>query len=372
MAQQVEGAPTETMKIRIHDRYLLKQFARILFFSILAFTVIYITIDIFEEIDNFIDHEAPILSVGLYYVYSIPFILTYIIPVSLLLATIFAMGIMGRRNELTAFVSSGISLIRISAPILIAAVIVSVFSTWFNDEVVTIANRKKEDLKRHVIEKRPRSNPQLKENFHYLGEEGFVYLARRYSHASKTLHDVVVQQFDRNTLIRRIDAKKAKWLDEEWVFSSGFERVFKSESEQVKAFEELTIPEIKETPGDFLKEQVDEENMDFRELRAHADKVRRSGGKVERYLTDLYFKLSYPLAGSIFVLLGIAFSSGKRKQSIATGFGLTLLIAFVYYGVLRVGQTLGYNGVLPPPLAAEMGNIVFLILGLAFIARANR
>ena len=360
------------MKIRIHDRYLFKQFARIVFFSVLAFTIIYITIDIFEEIDNFIDHNAPILTVGLYYVYSIPFILTYIIPVSLLLGTIFSMGILARRNELTALISSGISLVRIAAPILIAAAATSVFSAWFNDEVVTMANQRKEGVKQHDIEGRPRSNPQLKENFHYLGEGGFVYLARRYNHASRTLHDVVVQQFDKNTLIRRIDTKKAKWRDEKWIFSSGFERVFKSDSEQVKAFDELTIPELREKPRDFLKEQVDEENMTFRELHAHADKVRRSGGNVDRHLTNMYFKLSYPIAGLIFVLLGIAFSSGKRKQSIATGFGLTLLISFVYYGVLRVGQTLGYNGVLPPPLAAELGNIVFLILGLGLIVRANK
>ena len=127
------------MKIRIHDRYLLKQFARIVFFSVLAFTIIYVTIDIFEEIDNFIDHNASILTVGLYYVYSIPFILTYIIPVSLLLGTIFSMGILARRNELTALISSGVSLVGISAPFLFGAGAVCVFSALFNDEVFSMA-----------------------------------------------------------------------------------------------------------------------------------------------------------------------------------------------------------------------------------------
>ena len=100
--------------------------------------------------------------------------------------------------------------------------------------------------------------------------------------------------------------------------------------------------------------------------------MRKSGGHVERYLTDLYFKFSYPLAGAIFVLLGVAISSGKRKQSRATGVGLTLAIAFTYYGVLRVGQTLGYNGVLPPPLAAQMGNLVFLVIGAVLLHKANQ
>jgi lipopolysaccharide export system permease protein len=360
------------MGIRIHDKYLLRQFVRIFLFSVLTFTIIYITVNVFEEIDNFIDHNARFRYIALYYFYSIPFILTYIIPVSLLLGAIFSMGILARRNELTAFISSGVSLVRIALPILVAAIVVSVFSTWFNDSVVTKATRLSKSVKHHDIEGRPRMDPDIKENFHFLGENGSVYLARRYNNANKTLYDVVLQQFAKNTLVRRVDAKTAKWDGNRWVFHSGFERVFESDTERVRAFDSLPIPELRERPEDFAKEEVDEDDMNFTELRTHIGRVRRSGGTVERYLTDLYFKFSYPLAGSIFVLLGIALSSGKRKQSIATGFGLTLLISFIYYGVLRVGQTLGYNGLLPPFLAAELGNLVFLAVGIGLVSRANQ
>ena len=80
------------MRPRIHDSYLLRQYLKVLFFGILSFTVVYVTVDVFEEIDNFIDHEAKFTHVVLYYVYSIPFILTYITPVSLLLGSVFSMG----------------------------------------------------------------------------------------------------------------------------------------------------------------------------------------------------------------------------------------------------------------------------------------
>jgi lipopolysaccharide export system permease protein len=358
--------------IRIHDRYLFTQFARIFLISILVFSIIYVTVNVFEEIDNFIDHNAGLSTIALFYLYSLPFILTYVIPVSLLLATIFSMGILARRNELTAFISSGISLVRVAAPLLVASLVMSLFSTWFNDRVVTKATPMSKQIKAHEIEGKPRGDPGLKENFHYLGENGFVYLARRYQNDTKTLQDVVVQQFAGNTLVRRVDAKSARFIEGGWVFSSGFERVFESDTEQVVAFDQLAMPELSERPEDFAKKEVDEEDMNFTQLKAYIKKLGRSGGDVERQLTDLYFKFSYPLAGSIFVLLGIALSSGKRKQSIATGFGVTLLISFVYYGVLRVGQTLGYNGLLPPFLAAEAGNILFLIVGLMLITRANR
>lgn len=356
---------------RIHDKYLLARFLKIFFYSVLAFVVIYITVNIFEEIDNFLDHDAKFIHIARYYVFSIPFVLTYVVPVSLLLGTVFSMGILARRNELTALLASGVSLARVAAPIFGFAILVSIASVFFNDLVVSRANRIKSDIMRHDIEGRQRENPDVKNNFRYLGAGGFVYLAETYSHENLAMYEVVIQQFDGNTLERRIDAKNAKWQRGRWVFHSGFVRTFEGE-EHVEAFDTLTVPDMKETPEEFAQQEIDEENMTFEELQRYIQRVQKSGGKVQKYMVDLYFKLSFPFAGSIFVLIGVALSSGKRKPSVATGFGLTLVVAFVYYAILRVGQTLGHNGVLPAPLAAQLGNLIFLGIGLFMLRRANR
>ena len=142
--------------------------------------------------------------------------------------------------------------------------------------------------------------------------------------------------------------------------------------EHIEPFDSLTIPEIEEKPDDFSEEELNEEDMTWRELSRYIERVRRSGGNVDEYLVDLHFKLNFPFAGSIFVLIGVALASGKRKTSIATGFGLTLVVAFLYYAVLRVGQTLGHNGVLPPLLAAQLGNVIFLIVGIILLKRTDQ
>jgi lipopolysaccharide export system permease protein len=357
---------------RIHDRYLLARFLRIVAYSVIAFVLIYITTNVFEEIDNFIDHDASIRDIARYYYYSLPFVLTYVVPVSLLLGTVFSMGIMARRNELTALLASGVSVRRVAAPVLAVAVLVSIGFVFFNDAVVPRANRTRSGIMRHDIEGRERIDADLKTNFRYLGAHGFVYLAQSYSHANLSLFEVVVQQFDENTMVRRIDAKRARWQGDHWLFLNGYDRSFVGREEHVEEFDSLTIPEMTETPDDFAEEEIDEEDMTYRELSRYIDRVRRSGGTVEQYLVDLHFKFSFPFAGSIFVLIGVALASGKRKPSVATGFGLTLVVAFLYYAVLRVGQTLGHNGVLPPLLAAQLGNIIFLAIGLYMLKRTDR
>lgn len=357
---------------RIHDKYLLRSFLRVFAFAVVAFVLIYVTVNIFEEIDNFIDHDAKVLDITRYYFYSLPFVLTYVIPVSLLLGTVFSMGIMARRNELTALLASGVSLTRVARPIFVTSIVIAVFSIYFNDHVVSRANQRKDDIKRHDIEGRDRPSAEVKKDFRYLGEHGFVYLADTYDTTTKTLYDVVVQQFKDDAVVRRIDAKTATWQVNRWVFAGGYVRKFESDGEHVAAFDTLTVREMEETPANFAEDEVEEENMNFFELRRFIDRVHRSGGSIEKYMVDLYFKFSFPFAGAIFVLIGVALASGKRKPSIATGFGLTLVVSFMYYAVLRVGQTLGHNGVLPPLLAAQAGNIVFLIIGLLMLRRANQ
>jgi lipopolysaccharide export system permease protein len=360
------------MPLRIHDRYLLTRFLRIFAYSVGAFVLIYVTVNVFEEIDNFIDHNASVRNIARYYVYTIPFVLTYVVPVSLLLATVFAMGIMSRRNELTALLASGVSIRRVAAPVFAVALLVSIGFVFFNDAVVPRANRAKDDIMRYEIEGRQRVNPDLKKDFRYLGAHGFVYLAQTYSHANLSLFDVIVQQYNDNTMIRRVDAKRATWEGDHWLFLNGYERTFEGQEEHIEPFDSLVIPEMTEKPDDFAEEEMDVEDMDYRELSRYIERVRRSGGSVEQYLVDLQFKFSFPFAGSIFVLIGVALASGKRKQSVATGFGLTLVISFLYYAVLRVGQTLGHNGVLPPLFAAQMGNLVFLVIGMIMLKRTDR
>ena len=357
---------------RIHDRYLLKSFLRVFLFAVVAFVIIYVTVNVFEEIDNFIDHDAKLFDIVQYYFYSIPFVLTYVIPVSLLLGTVFSMGILARRNELTALLASGVSLTRVARPIFVTSLVIACFSIYFNDHVVSRANVRKDDVMHYDIEGRAREHPDIKNDFRYLGEHGFVYLASTYDSVSKTLYDVVVQQFKNDTVVRRIDARTAVWRGDHWLFTGGYVRTFKSGAEHVAAFDTISVREITEKPSDFAADEIDEENMNFLELRHFIHKVQRSGGSVEKYMVDLYFKFSFPFAGAIFVLIGVALASGKRKPSIATGFGLTLVVSFLYYAVLRVGQTLGHNGVLPPLLAAQAGNIVFLVIGLLMLKRADR
>ncbi len=88
--------------MRLLDRYIVKQFLVTAFFAVVAVTVIFVVIDAIEHLDDFIDKNATVSVVFLYYFYFIPEIIKLIMPVALLLASLFVTARMSTQYELTA------------------------------------------------------------------------------------------------------------------------------------------------------------------------------------------------------------------------------------------------------------------------------
>lgn len=359
--------------MRIHDGYILSGFWRSVLLGLIAFAVIYVTVDINEEIDNFIDHNATPMQIAEYYLFELPWIILLVTPVAVLLATIFSLGKLARNNELTAFISSGIPLVRVAAPLMVSALLITVLSIVFNDVLVPKTKRRAEEIMLVEIEKKKaRSNFRYKTDLYYQGEDHRTYYAERYDISMSMMVNVVVQEYEGAVLRRRIDAKKAFWDGARWVFVEGAIRDFQEAGEDVVRFKRREMENLPERPEDLAKEEIEPEEMNFAELREYIEKVRRGGGAIDKYLVDLYFKFSFPFTNLIFAVIGIALSSAKRKPSMATGFGLTLLISFTYYGILRIGQALGHSGVMQPALAAWIGNFIFIAIGGVMLQKANR
>jgi lipopolysaccharide export system permease protein len=359
--------------VRIHDRYVLGDFWRNLAISLVAFTVIYVTVDLTEEINNFVDNHAHFADAALYYVYKMPWILVLVMPVAVLLATVFSLGRLSKQNELTAFISSGTPLTRVARPIIVSAILVSLTVMAFGEYIIPVANRKSLHIKHVVILKEAEeTDSRYRTNVHYQGEGGRTYYAESYDVMLKALMNPILYEYRGGVLSRRIDAKKAFWDGSEWVFMNGAVREFLAQGEKVTPFDKLPVKELSERPEDFAKEEIAPEEMNSRELKTYIDKLGRSGGPVDKYRVDFYFKFSFPFTNLIFALIGAALASAKRKPSMATGFGLTLLISFAYYGVVRIGQGLGHSGAIDPFLGAWMGNFIFVVIGGCLLYRANQ
>ena len=156
------------------------------------------------------------------------------------------------------------------------------------------------------------------------------------------------------------------------MFVSGFARTFEAGREKAEPFQRMAVNGLVERPEDFAKVAARPDEMNFFELGEYVGRLRASGARVSNYLVDLHLKLAFPLICLVVVLIGGALATRLRMQSAALGFGLSIAISFVYYGVMRAGQALGHYGALPPYVAAWMGDAVFGTIGLFMMVQAQR
>ncbi|MBI1796634.1 MAG: LPS export ABC transporter permease LptG [Candidatus Eisenbacteria bacterium] len=358
--------------MRILDRYLLREFSLYLALGLVGFLCIFMVVDVIEKVDVFLDHHAATTLVLRYYLFRTPEVIVQVLPVALLLATFLALGQLNKFGELTAMRSTGLSLMRILAPVFVIAAGGVIVSLLLGELVVPNTNRERDRIFDVQIRRLAKELSTERADVTYLGSGGRIYYMRLYVIPEQRMHEVSVQEFNKGTLARRIDAAEATWDGRRWVFTSGFLRTFENGDERAQPFDRLSLPGIDERPENFAREGRRPDELNFFELRDYVFKLRASGARVANYLVDLHMKLAFPLIDLIVILIGAPIATRLRARSAALGFGLSVSISFAYYAFMQSGKALGHNGALPPYLAAWMGDIVFGIVGVVLMFRAQR
>lgn len=360
--------------MKILDKYLILEFLKALFFILLAFIFIFIVVDLFDDLSKFIEKKVLIFDIFLFYLYQIPSIAVLVFPVGALLSLFFSLGMMARHFEILALKANGISLNRIFLTYMIAGFALSLFVIFVNEMIVPYANEKVRDHKRTKINKLPAIDYRLQNNLKYLGENGFTYSIKTYDGRKDEIRRVSVFKFDENhNMVMRIDAEKAVWKDGVWEFQNGYLRIFSDSLDQeVISFMKRKFPELKEKPESFARRIKSLDEMKYTEVKNYINKLKRTGKDPSKALVELYTKISFPFVTFIIIILGAPLSADTRRSGLALGFGLSLLISFIYWGGLQVSKAYGIKGNVPPSLAAWVPNIIFIVFGLYLIIRIRK
>ena len=75
---------------------------------------------------------------------------------SMLISTVFSLGSIVKRNEWTAMKASGISLYRVSLPLILSGVMVSGGSFILDNKLVAIGNEKRFEIDRDYVKRKSR------------------------------------------------------------------------------------------------------------------------------------------------------------------------------------------------------------------------
>lgn len=352
--------------MKILNRFLLKHFLRILLLSVGAFIGIYLLIDFFEKISDFIDYKATSADYLSYLFNSIPIIFVQILPLAILMTVVLTIGTLSSSNEVTAMRACGISLWRIVQPLMLLALGLSLLLLAINEFVVPLNARALNNLL--DIKLQGKQQLSLKRNELWYRDQDRIINIRVADPQEKTLHGVTIFSLaDTTKIARRQETAQAKFENGSWSAKTVTERSFDKlhgDLLKVETRKNQTI-DIGRQPEDFARLANQSSVLNFHQLSKMVKKLGLEGIDATRQRVDMHTRLAAPFTCLIMAFLGVPFALQRgRNSNIALGIGLSLGIGVLYFILQSLIIAFGYSGALPPLLAAWSTNFIFLMLGV--------
>jgi lipopolysaccharide export system permease protein len=141
--------------VKIIHRYVLREHLAPLTFSLSALTWLLLINYIAKHFGDLVGKGLPSSVIGQFFVLSVPFTVAMTLPMSVLVATLYAFSRLAAENEITALKANGVSMVRLLVPVLLAAGLFSVGMVAFNDSVLPRANHRLRTLQGDIARKKP-------------------------------------------------------------------------------------------------------------------------------------------------------------------------------------------------------------------------
>ncbi len=368
--------------LRVLDRYIGREMAAPLVFGVAAFSSLFIGTDLINLARLAIDTGVPAMVVFRLLLMRMPQIVVYTLPMSVLMAALLSLSRLSASSEIVAMRAGGVSFYRLIMPILAIGVLVSLLTMGVNELVVPAANATYARIMREEIthESLPAvtKNVILKE--YQNGRLSRFLYAADFDKDTRTMHDVSMLEFAGGRPVRQTNAARLVWEENAWYFVDGVVYSFRGEQQESSAGavsllrftgarQRLNIPQ---KPADIPQQEKRPEDMTISELRQRIALLGRGDHDLRQYQLQLHLKIAVPLASLVFAFVGAPLGIQSHRSATSIGFGLSVIIIFIYYIMLTFGSALGQSGQLPPALAAWLQNIILGVAGLILIWRARK
>jgi LPS export ABC transporter permease LptG len=303
-----------------------------------------------------------------FFFFKTPEFVYYIIPLSVLIATLVTIGALTRNSELIVMRACGISLYRVALPLLALAATSSVLLFGLEEYVLASSNRQAKDLDDLIRYGTVRTVNIL--NRHWtVGRNGDIYHYDFFDPRRGELRGLTKYEFDEkawrlsrmtHAATARFDAasQKPNAPLARWRAQQGWSRLLKpaGDSEYV-TFKDR---DVRLEPADYFGTELPEAaSMTYADLRDYIDSMQGSGVNVLQQIVDLHRKLSFPFVTIVMTLLAIPFAVSTGRRGALYGIGAGIVLAIVYWTANNLFGVVGSAGLVTPVLAAWAPNLLF-------------
>lgn len=422
--------------MRILTRYLLRAHVGPFLFALFALTSLLFVNVVARRFPELAGKGLPMNVILEVLVLSLPHIVALTLPMAVLVAVLYAFSQLAADNEITALKASGINLVSLMVPLVVAGTVLAAFMVYFNDRILPETNH---DLKLLMMDV-GRKSPTLELEEQVINEIQTRDMQTRYflqaasiDRATNRLRGVVIYDLSLGGRDRTVYADSGKMAfnreqtdlfltlydgsveETKEIEPHRFQRVFFKEQKLMLAGIGDTLNRTvedsyrsdREMSLAMLSAGVDSARKDFDAARENAQRagtmavepalggatrdsaeiaLRAGAGEARMYAAqaatakqrmnelqvEWHKKFAIPFACIVFVLLGAPLAIRFPRGGPGMVIALSLTIFGIYYISLIGGESLGDKGRVEPFVGPWAPNIVFLPFSLWALARIGR
>ena len=363
--------------MRLLDRYVIRNFVQVYFYCIAGFISIWLIFDVSDNISSFIDEHISLWLVVRYYSTQIPQVLIILLPVSLLLSLLFALGRMSRSNEIVSMLTAGVSLPRVLLPLIGAGLLTVGASMALNYSLAPHAELARKSF---LSEAQARPARNIQGQIFRNRTDLRTWFIQNFRLGDTTFNNVQVLQQDANDNIvmsyvagRANYRSQAKTWDLENVRLAYYDAVGNITKEEFRPA--LTIEHWSETPFRLGSANVQAEFLSFPELREYLHfNSDFPATLLAPFRTHLQYRLALPWTCLVVVCIAAPLGIGYSRRGVLSSVAAAVILVFSMNFLVHLFLALGEGDRVPGWIAAWTPNILFAGIGLylLYLRASNR
>lgn len=192
------------MRKGVLARYLIRAHLGPFLFALTAITGLIFVNAVAQRVDSLVGKGLPWQVIGEFLVLSLPHTIALSLPMSVLVAVLYAFSDMAASNEITALSAGGVSPSRMMLPVFGLGIIAALVMVYFNDSVLPDSNHELKNLLLDIGRKSPTLDLReqvVNELRTDGGVDRYFLTAERIDHDSNHMENVTI--FDANDPLRQ-------------------------------------------------------------------------------------------------------------------------------------------------------------------------
>ena len=355
------------------NKYLSKEFIKIVINVSIVFFCLGFIMNIFEEINFFKDFDVAITTPIILSLLFMPSLLNNFFPFVILISGIWFFLKMKKTNEQTSMNVSGISNLSIIIIPSILSIILGIFFVTALNPITSLLVKKYETVKGNY-EKEQDYLATVTVNGIWIKERGLKanYMIRASHLEKENLMGVTIYEFDKdNNFTRRIEADSANITSLKWVLKNI--TVINSDgimlTEPIKDPFYFSMYDIKKIKS--LYSNLD--TISFWDLEHEINLLKQRGYSTREMQVKLHRSLAFPFFLLSMVLLSSVFTLGTTfKENNWTYVFLTIISSVLIFFFNDFSAALGKTDKLPIELSVWMPIAIIFIFSFVGIIHANQ